>query len=1190
MGGKTGTTSSTTKIPPEVMARYNAVNTRAEDVATKPFQQYGTTPDAFVAQLNEQQRTGQAGMNQYANAAQPVLNQVQQGYTPEGFSQGVQGYMNPYLQSAVGATTAQMQNVAGQQQAQMKGSAIGQGAFGGDRSNIGLGNLINQQNLALGQTIGGMQSQGFQNAAQNYMTGLGQRGQTALAGQQAGLQGAQAQIGAGTLGQQTEQAGKTAQYNQFLQEQAYPYQVAQFLANIAMGTGALSGSSTTTTQPMPFFSDERLKDDIEKIGKTFDGQDIIKFRYKGEDGPKQIGLSAQNVEKHHPEAVGLSGGYKTVDYDAATKHAAKRGHFEEGGMASEGGAVGLQHMGQGFAAGGGAYDPYDPYSIQNIIARQQGFFDGGERSHVPTARGLSGGMGKHGRVPEANLPVGRLMVSSPPPAPLESGMSQAMNAANTGETISKMFSTNEKTGESGLARQILESIKSRLPKDEEAKKPETEARGGLVGYASGGMPYDMDEDPKKLDIPDESSKFKMPEQKHLPGAMQDPTMKAIMDMAKLASGFMKNGGRAGYATDGAVDESSPEYWKNYSIESAKRAGHKDPQFAAKVYQGESGFNPLAEGDDKSSFGIAQLHYGDTSKQFSNPGLGDEFTKQTGFDLRDPEVRKNPDVVRASIDWSNDYAAKNGWKPWTVARKLMGEENLPARNATPSEDAGKKGFNVPGEEADKDSKKGFFDELLQEKYVVPALAGIGSMLSSRSPYLLPALGEGLAGSAAAYMGQQKTRADIGKTEADTELTRATTVSSAVVETSAGPMIRILTPKGYQLIPLGVYKSSPNTYQIAPFNPGEDKSVYGQSAGLGATTEKTMDAKTQTGLVPSAGPDRTDIVQEKPPTSDIVKTELVPPEGGGLAAAETPPAEAPPAEAPKAMKTGSMLSETDRSLIDKSVQETITGQTTASLASAPKRFEDAKAIQAANLQIQPILRVLAGDFASLPRDSSLLTPGIISPYSRKIAESLNSMSKTLGWQPFVNEADITTVGSIDKSLERLSDELRSKGNYGASDAVNSTRKMLPSMSQSTEAIGKNLADVLVDTQRQNDLADYYQAVRDYAAAELGPGNVAMADRIPDLPGVNWADNFAKNTNEKYLADRRAMEEMFNTVVTNPEVKDARGNPTPIPDPATGRPMNYMSLIMKYGDTLRPEVRQQIEAEFGKGILKYFGIKGE
>jgi hypothetical protein len=46
----------------------------------------------------------------------------------------------------------------------------------------------------------------------------------------------------------------------------------------------------------------------------------------------------------------------------------------------------------------------------------------------------------------------------------------------------------------------------------------------------------------------------MPEQKHLPGAMQDPTMKAIMDMAKLASGFMKNGGRAEYQEGGAPED------------------------------------------------------------------------------------------------------------------------------------------------------------------------------------------------------------------------------------------------------------------------------------------------------------------------------------------------------------------------------------------------------------------------------------------------------------------------------------------------------------------------------------------------------------------------------------------------------------------------------------------------------------
>src|SRR6185369_14131033 len=99
--------------------------------------------------------------------------------------------------------------------------------------------------------------------------------------QSAGLAGAQAQLTAGQAQQQTTQAGLTALYNQFLQQQSYPFQTTQFLGNIAEGTGALSGSTTTSNQPAPYFSDERVKDDIQLIGKTFDNQDIIKYKYKG---------------------------------------------------------------------------------------------------------------------------------------------------------------------------------------------------------------------------------------------------------------------------------------------------------------------------------------------------------------------------------------------------------------------------------------------------------------------------------------------------------------------------------------------------------------------------------------------------------------------------------------------------------------------------------------------------------------------------------------------------------------------------------------------------------------------------------------------------------------------------------------------------------------------------------------------
>lgn len=320
MGGKTGTTTSSVAIPPEVLARYNDVNKQAQTTAGTPFQQYSTDPNAFVAPLNAEQQAATGQINQYANAAQPAISYAQQGYTPQGFQQGVAGYMNPFLSNAMGATAAQMQNVNKQEQQKLLGQGISQGAFGGDRSQIAQAELANQQNLAMGQTLGNMASQGFQNAAQNYQTGLGQIGALGIQGQQAGLQGAQAMMGAGTLGQQTSQAGNTALYNQFQQQQAYPFQVSQFLANIAEGTGALSGSTTTTTAPQSFFSDARLKEDIKRVGTAKNGLPIYTFKYKGDDTEQtHTGYMAQDVEKVHPEAVGESHGYKTVDYDKASE-------------------------------------------------------------------------------------------------------------------------------------------------------------------------------------------------------------------------------------------------------------------------------------------------------------------------------------------------------------------------------------------------------------------------------------------------------------------------------------------------------------------------------------------------------------------------------------------------------------------------------------------------------------------------------------------------------------------------------------------------------------------------------------------------------------------------------------------------------------------------------------------------------
>lgn len=68
-------------------------------------------------------------------------------------------------------------------------------------------------------------------------------------------------------------------------------------------------------QAAPLFSDERLKEDIRRVGKTDDGLGVYLFRYKGHP-TVHMGVMAQEVERVKPEAVSTIGGYLAVDYGA----------------------------------------------------------------------------------------------------------------------------------------------------------------------------------------------------------------------------------------------------------------------------------------------------------------------------------------------------------------------------------------------------------------------------------------------------------------------------------------------------------------------------------------------------------------------------------------------------------------------------------------------------------------------------------------------------------------------------------------------------------------------------------------------------------------------------------------------------------------------------------------------------------
>lgn len=276
MGKKHATSTSQVTIPPEVLARYNAVNKRAEETAAAPFQKYGTEASDFVAQMNAQQGAGIADINATAGSYQPYMgaaNTATMSGMGPAYAQdlNIDRYMSPYIKNVADATGAMMRQQQEQAQSGNLGTAISSGAFGGDRAGIAAANLQQQNQMAYGKTMSDIMNQGYTQALQTAQQQQGVnleaeqanlarqlQGGSQLAGlgaqaQQLGLQGAQAKIAAGTMQQQTEQAGKDALIKQFMQEKGYPFQVAQYLANIAMGTGALSGSTTTSTQPLGLF-------------------------------------------------------------------------------------------------------------------------------------------------------------------------------------------------------------------------------------------------------------------------------------------------------------------------------------------------------------------------------------------------------------------------------------------------------------------------------------------------------------------------------------------------------------------------------------------------------------------------------------------------------------------------------------------------------------------------------------------------------------------------------------------------------------------------------------------------------------------------------------------------------------------------------------------------------------------------
>jgi hypothetical protein len=274
-----------------------------------------------------------AGLNQAADLTQSA-NQTLATATTQGLGPALQN--NTTAQQGIGA----LGNVLGLNGAQGTQQALTalqttpgyQASLGAGFAGVNAGAAANGT-LNSGSQLTALQNTGANISNQNYNNYVSQLQPylgfgTSAAGQIGSLYGAEGQTASGNL---------TNLGNQYLQGQTSigNANASADLSNQSLDLGLLGGLGKAATTAIPgssvlgsIFSDERLKEDIEPVGALYDGTNVYRYRYKGDDTPR-IGVMAQEIAMDRPEAVHDIGGWLAVDYGKATNRAAELARFLE---------------------------------------------------------------------------------------------------------------------------------------------------------------------------------------------------------------------------------------------------------------------------------------------------------------------------------------------------------------------------------------------------------------------------------------------------------------------------------------------------------------------------------------------------------------------------------------------------------------------------------------------------------------------------------------------------------------------------------------------------------------------------------------------------------------------------------------------------------------------------------------------
>ena len=269
------TSTSTTTIPEYAKPYAERALGKAEALTDAPYQTYGgeriaaSTPEQQAARqaVAGMQLPGQfgAGTELAALGGLGALG-AGQNYMGMATSPGAQqAFMSPYMQNVVDVQKQEAIRDAQKGQLMQNLGAARQGTYGGARQLL----AGTERERNLGQQLAQIQASGSQSAfdraqqAMQFGTTAGLQGaqaatqagatlgQLGIGQQQTGLDLAKAQEAFGGLGRAEQQAALDIAYQDFLQQQRYPYAQLGFMSDILRGSGNLAGTGGTAVYQAP---------------------------------------------------------------------------------------------------------------------------------------------------------------------------------------------------------------------------------------------------------------------------------------------------------------------------------------------------------------------------------------------------------------------------------------------------------------------------------------------------------------------------------------------------------------------------------------------------------------------------------------------------------------------------------------------------------------------------------------------------------------------------------------------------------------------------------------------------------------------------------------------------------------------------------------------------------------------------